>query len=74
MYPPTDGFPCRSRKDSRFYLRVSAGTFPMEYFQIADMFGKRRRPVLRFHLEEIGIEPAPRRANANNDFRDRECR
>lgn len=55
--PPCDGFPCRSRKDSRFYLRVSAGTFPMEYFQIADMFGKRRRPVLKFHLEEIGIEP-----------------
>jgi hypothetical protein len=55
--PPTEGFPCRSRKDSRFYLRVSAGTFPMEYFQIADMFGKRRRPELRFHLEEIGIEP-----------------
>lgn len=54
--PPTDGFPCRSRKDSRFYLRVSAGTFPMEYFQIADMFGRRRRPVLRFHLEETGIE------------------
>jgi len=24
----------------------------MEYFQIADMFGKRRRPILKLHLEE----------------------
>jgi predicted HTH transcriptional regulator len=45
--PATEGFPCRSRKDSKFYLRVSSGTFPMEYFQIADMFGKRRRPGRR---------------------------
>jgi hypothetical protein len=56
--PPTEGFPCRSRKDSKFYLRVSAGTFPMEYFQIADMFGKRRRPALKLYLkEESTIEP-----------------
>jgi hypothetical protein len=27
-------------------MRVSAGTFPMEYFQLADMFGRRQRPVL----------------------------
>ena len=28
----------------------------MEYFQIADMFGKRRRPVLSFYLEEGMVE------------------
>jgi len=44
--PPTDGLPVRSRKHSNFYMRVSAGTFPMEYFQLADMFGRRQRPVL----------------------------
>jgi hypothetical protein len=54
--PATEGLPCRSRKDWRFYLRISAGTLPMEYFQIADMFGKRRRPSLKLYLEPGGIE------------------
>jgi hypothetical protein len=44
--PPTDGLPVRSRKNRDFYMRVSAGTFPMEYFQLADTFGRRQRPVL----------------------------
>lgn len=44
--PPTEGLPVRSRKHSNFYMRVSAGTFPMEYFQLADLFGRRQRPVL----------------------------
>jgi len=50
--PATDGPPCRSRKDWKFYQRISSGTYPMEYFQIADMFGKRQRPVLDLHIEE----------------------
>jgi hypothetical protein len=54
--PPTDGPPCRSRKDWKFYQRISSGTYPMEYFQIADIFGRRRRPVLSLHLEEAGVE------------------
>lgn len=48
--PPTEGLPCRSRKDWKFYQRISAGTDPMEYSQIADMFGRRRRPVLSLFL------------------------
>lgn len=58
--PPAEGFPCRSRKDWKFYQRISAGTFPMEYFQIADRFGKRRRPVLRLCVEEGDIDPTDR--------------
>jgi hypothetical protein len=50
--PPTDGLPCRSRKHRDFYQRITAGTYPMEYFQIADMFGKRHRPRLSLYLEE----------------------
>jgi Schlafen, AlbA_2 len=56
LVPATDGPPCRSRKDWKFYQRISSGTYPMEYFQIADMFGKRHRPVLELHLIERGIE------------------
>ena len=44
--PPTDGLPIRSRKHWNFFIRISAGTFPMEYFQLADMFGRRSRPVI----------------------------
>src|ERR1017187_9602732 len=50
--PPSDGLPCRSRKHRDFYQRITAGTYPMEYFQIADMFGKRHRPILSLYLEE----------------------
>ena len=50
--PPTDGPPCRSRKDWRFYQRINSGTYLMEYFQIEAMFGKRRKPVLSLFLEE----------------------
>jgi hypothetical protein len=53
LVPATDGLPCRSRKDWKFYQRISSGTYPMEYFQIADMFGKRQRPVLELHLVEV---------------------
>ena len=52
LIPASDGLPCRSRKDWKFYQRISSGTYPMEYFQIADMFGKRHRPVLELHLIE----------------------
>jgi hypothetical protein len=50
--PPTDGPPCRSRKHRDFFQRITSGTYPMEYFQIADMFGKRHRPILSLFLEE----------------------
>jgi hypothetical protein len=50
--PPTEGLPCRSRKHRDFYQRITSGTYPMEYFQIADMFGKRHRPRLSLYLEE----------------------
>ena len=56
LVPATDGPPCRSRKDWKFYQRISSGTYPMEYFQIADMFGKRQRPVLELHLVEGPVE------------------
>jgi hypothetical protein len=55
--PASDGLPCRSRKHHEFYQRISSGTYPMEYFQIADMFGKRHRPELHVFLEEGQTEP-----------------
>ena len=33
--PPSDGLPCRSRQDWKFYQRISSGTYPMEFYQIA---------------------------------------
>jgi hypothetical protein len=49
--PASEGFPRRSRKDWKFYLRIGSGTFPMEYFQIADMFGRGAKPNLNLHLQ-----------------------
>ncbi len=55
--PPTDGSPVRSRKDGHFYVRSASGTYRMEYFQIADMFGRRRRPSRALYLDEIALQP-----------------
>jgi hypothetical protein len=55
-----DGFPRRSRKDSKFYMRIGSGTLTMEYFQIADMFGRRPQPNLELSLEpeeKLGTTP-----------------
>jgi len=49
--PPSEGSPRRSRKDWKFYQRIGSGTFPMEYFQIEERFGKRPPPKLELHLE-----------------------
>lgn len=57
--PASEGPPRRSRKDWRFYLRVGSGTIPMEYFQIADMFGKRPHPKLELFLETGRIGTVP---------------
>lgn len=54
--PESDGPPRRSRKDSRFYLRIGSGTFPMEYFQIEERFGRGPHPKLELHLEIEGKE------------------
>ena len=55
--PPTDGSPARSRKDWHFYVRSGSGTYPMEYFQIADMFGRRRRASLVPYFGAIETRP-----------------
>lgn len=52
--PACDGPPRRSRKDRNFYLRIGSATLPMEYFQIADMFGERPKPRLELYLEPTG--------------------
>ena len=56
LVPPSDGPPHRSRKDWKFYQRIGSGTFPMEYFQIEEMFGRRPRPKLSLILIEEGIQ------------------
>ena len=53
--PTSEGSPRRSRKDWKFYQRIGAGTFPMEYFQIKDMFGKRTHPKIYLVLEKDSI-------------------
>lgn len=61
--PASEGLPRRSRKDWKFYLRIGSGTFPMEYFQIADMFGQRPRPDLELVLEQGSFGMVPGDSN-----------
>jgi predicted HTH transcriptional regulator len=53
--PISEGAARRSRKDWKFYQRIGSGTFPMEYFQIEERFGKRPPPKLELYLEVTGI-------------------
>jgi hypothetical protein len=49
--PTSEGSPRRSRKDWKFYQRIGSGTFPMEFFQIEERFGKRPHAKLELFLE-----------------------
>lgn len=53
--PASEGPPRRSRKDWKFYQRIGSGTFPMEYFQIEEKFGRRPPPRLELYLDRAGI-------------------
>jgi Putative DNA-binding domain len=44
--PPSDLVPHRSRKDREYYRRHGQGFYRMEHFEIAEVFGRRRRPSL----------------------------
>lgn len=57
--PLSEGSPRRSRKDWKFYQRIGSGTFPMEYFQIEERFGKRPPPKLELYFEvaQVGLRP-----------------
>jgi hypothetical protein len=57
--PASEGPPRRSRKDWKFYQRIGSGTFPMEYFQIEERFGKRPPPKLALSLEMDGLKAFP---------------
>jgi len=53
--PASEGPPRRSRKDWKFYQRIGSGTFPMEYFQIEERFGRRPPPKLELYFEPVGV-------------------
>lgn len=38
-------------REGRYYKRSGSSFLPMEHFEIADMFGRRRRPQLRLSVE-----------------------
>jgi hypothetical protein len=38
-------------REGRYYKRSGSSFLPMEHFEIADMFGRRRRPKLRLSVE-----------------------
>jgi hypothetical protein len=58
--PESEGAPRRTKTDWKFYVRITSGTVPMEYFQIEDRFGRRPHPRLTADIaseEERTIHP-----------------
>jgi hypothetical protein len=47
--PASDGPPHRSVPDREYYRRHGSGFYPMEHFEIAEMFGSRQRPRLELY-------------------------
>jgi predicted HTH transcriptional regulator len=56
--PPSDLGPHRSRKDREYYRRHGYGFYRMEHFEIAEMFGRRRRPSLSLTWSLPASSPA----------------
>lgn len=54
--PASETSPHRSRLDSTFYVRIASGTVPMEYFQVADRFGRRPHANLVPTLSSVRIQ------------------
>jgi hypothetical protein len=57
LVPESDGGPHMAlAREGRYYKRAGSAFLPMEHFEIADMFGRRRRPRLRLtvHLRSGG--------------------
>lgn len=69
LIPASEGSPRRSRKEWKFFRRIGAGTFPMEYFEIEEMFGKRPHPKLGLVLEKVRIGTTGFNANPQRIFR-----
>jgi hypothetical protein len=55
VYVPASELLHRSRKDREFYRRHGTGFYRMEYFEIAEFFGRRRRPELKISARAKGI-------------------
>lgn len=56
--PEQDIAPRRTKTDWKFYVRIAAGTVPMEYFQIEDRFGRRPHPRLVVKAQDLELVPA----------------
>jgi hypothetical protein len=56
LVPASDRVPHRAMlADREYYKRSTEGFYRMEHFDLADMFGRRRRPVLTVQLEKQGL-------------------
>lgn len=47
--PASDSGPHRSVRDREYYRRHGSGFYKMEHFELAEMFGRRRRPQLQIY-------------------------
>lgn len=55
--------------EDRYYVRASGAFLRMEHFQIADMFGRRARPVLRVAAERLDGSNGEVRVSVTNHGR-----
>lgn len=57
LVPSSDGGPYMAKLgEDRYYKRSGDSFLVMEHYEVADMFGRRRRPVLEFVAEARGSE------------------
>lgn len=57
LVPASDSGPHMWNEDHRYYKRNGSKFLPMEHYEVADMFGRRKRPKLKFYTSFADLGP-----------------
>jgi hypothetical protein len=49
LVPPSDSGPHRARPQGKYFRRHGSASLPMEHYELEEMFGRRRRPLLQLY-------------------------
>ena len=53
LVPPSDSIPHRVKSGHEYYRRHGSTSLPMEHYELEEIFGRRRRPVLELYYRIV---------------------
>ena len=66
--PESDSVPHMNNFENRYYKRNGSRFLPMEHYEVADMFGRRKRPKLKLHTSFSELKLTKGRQEEYVDF------